>query len=98
MPYIEGETLRGKLNRETQCGVDEAVRITMQVADALDYAHRHGIIHKVAAAVAKSLAKLPADRFDSAKAFADALGTTKGSRRATEYLQNEESSGISAPT
>jgi tRNA A-37 threonylcarbamoyl transferase component Bud32 len=46
MPYIEGETLRGKLNRETQIGVDEAVRITTQVADALDYAHRHGVIHR----------------------------------------------------
>jgi len=46
MPYIEGETLRGKLNRETQLGIDEAVRITAQVADALDYAHRHGVIHR----------------------------------------------------
>jgi Tol biopolymer transport system component/tRNA A-37 threonylcarbamoyl transferase component Bud32 len=46
MPYIEGETLRGKLNRETQFSVDEAVRITTQVADALDYAHRHGVIHR----------------------------------------------------
>jgi len=46
MPYIEGETLRGKLNRETQFSVDEAVRIAAQVADALDYAHRHGVIHR----------------------------------------------------
>src|SRR6478609_4947839 len=46
MPYIEGETLRAKLDRETQFGVDEAVRITTQVADALDYAHRHGVIHR----------------------------------------------------
>src|SRR5690349_20068392 len=46
MPYIEGETLRGKLDRETQFSVDEAVRITTQVADALDYAHRHGVIHR----------------------------------------------------
>ncbi len=46
MPYIEGETLRDKLNRETQLGVDEAVRITREVADALDYAHRHGVIHR----------------------------------------------------
>jgi serine/threonine protein kinase len=46
MPYIEGETLRDKLNRETQFSVDEAVRITTQVADALDYAHRHGVIHR----------------------------------------------------
>jgi Tol biopolymer transport system component len=46
MPYIEGETLREKLNRETQLGVEEAVRITRDVADALDYAHRHGVIHR----------------------------------------------------
>jgi Tol biopolymer transport system component len=46
MPYIEGETLRDKLNRETQLGVEEAVRITREVADALDYAHRHGVIHR----------------------------------------------------
>ena len=46
MPYIEGETLRDKLNRETQLGIDEAVGITREVADALDYAHRHGVIHR----------------------------------------------------
>ncbi|HTR20211.1 MAG TPA: protein kinase [Gemmatimonadales bacterium] len=46
MPYIEGETVREKLNRETQFGIEEAVRITTQVADALDYAHRHGVIHR----------------------------------------------------
>ena len=46
MPFIDGETLRTKLDRETQFGIDEAVRITTQVADALDYAHRHGVIHR----------------------------------------------------
>jgi eukaryotic-like serine/threonine-protein kinase len=46
MPYIEGETLRGKLDRETQLGIDEAVGITVSLADALDYAHRHGVIHR----------------------------------------------------
>ncbi len=46
MPYIEGETIREKLNRETQFGIDEAVKITTEVADALDYAHRHGVIHR----------------------------------------------------
>ena len=45
MPFIDGETLRSKLDRETQLGIDEAVRITVAVADALDYAHRHGVIH-----------------------------------------------------
>jgi serine/threonine-protein kinase len=46
MPYIQGETLREKLNRETQLGVAEAVQIAREVADALDYAHRHGVIHR----------------------------------------------------
>jgi serine/threonine-protein kinase len=46
MPYIQGETLRAKLDREKQLGVEEAVRITREVADALDYAHRHGVIHR----------------------------------------------------
>ncbi len=46
MPYIQGETLRAKLDRETQLGIDEAVRITTNVADALDYAHRQGVVHR----------------------------------------------------
>jgi len=46
MPYVQGETLRTKLNRETQLGVEEAVKIASEVADALDYAHRHGVIHR----------------------------------------------------
>jgi tRNA A-37 threonylcarbamoyl transferase component Bud32 len=46
MPYIEGETLRARLDREKQLGVEEAVKITTEVADALDYAHRHGVIHR----------------------------------------------------
>ncbi len=46
MPYIQGETLRDKLDRETQLGVDEAVRITTDVADALHYAHTQGVIHR----------------------------------------------------
>ena len=46
MPYIEGETLRDKLNRETQLGIDEAVRITTEVADALHYAHGENVIHR----------------------------------------------------
>jgi serine/threonine-protein kinase len=46
MPYVEGETLREKLDRETQLSIEEAVRIATEVADALDYAHRHGVVHR----------------------------------------------------
>ncbi len=46
MPYVEGETIRDRLNREAQLGVDEAVRITTDVADALQHAHEHGVIHR----------------------------------------------------
>ena len=46
MPFIDGETLRDKLNRETQLSIDEAVRITTELADALDYAHRNQVIHR----------------------------------------------------
>jgi Tol biopolymer transport system component len=46
MPHIEGETLRDKLNRERQLGIDEVVKITSEVADALDYAHRQNVIHR----------------------------------------------------
>ena len=46
MPYVAGESLRARLNRERQLPVDEALRITCEVASALDHSHRHGIIHR----------------------------------------------------
>ncbi|HEX3927311.1 MAG TPA: WD40 repeat domain-containing serine/threonine protein kinase, partial [Gemmatimonadales bacterium] len=46
MPFVEGESLRDLLAREKQLPVDEAVRIAREVADALQYAHAHGIIHR----------------------------------------------------
>ena len=46
MPYVEGESLRDRLNREKQLPIEDAVRLTREVAGALDYAHRHGVIHR----------------------------------------------------
>jgi eukaryotic-like serine/threonine-protein kinase len=46
LPFVRGESLRDKLNREHQLGIEEAVAITRQVASALDYAHRHGVVHR----------------------------------------------------
>ncbi|HEX7121189.1 MAG TPA: protein kinase, partial [Gemmatimonadaceae bacterium] len=46
MPYVEGETLRARLERETQLPVDEALVIAREVADALSYAHAKGVVHR----------------------------------------------------
>ncbi len=46
MPFVEGESLRGRLTRERQLPVPDAVRIATEVASALDYAHRRGVIHR----------------------------------------------------
>jgi TolB-like protein/Tfp pilus assembly protein PilF len=46
MPYVEGGTLRGRLQQEKQLRVDDALRVTREVADALHYAHQQGVIHR----------------------------------------------------
>jgi hypothetical protein len=46
MPYVEGETLRGRLNRDKQLSIADAVRIASEAADALEYAHRRGVVHR----------------------------------------------------
>jgi len=46
MPFIEGESLRDRLTREKQLPVEDALRIAREAADALEYAHRHGVIHR----------------------------------------------------
>jgi eukaryotic-like serine/threonine-protein kinase len=46
MPYVEGESLRDRLTRQKQLPIDEALSIAREVADALGYAHAHGIVHR----------------------------------------------------
>ena len=46
MPYVEGESLRQRLSRERQLSLDDAVEIARDVAAALDYAHRQGVVHR----------------------------------------------------
>ena len=46
MPYVEGESLRGRLDREQQLPIGDAVRIATKVAGALEYAHGRGVIHR----------------------------------------------------
>ena len=45
-PYIEGDTLRDKIDREKQLSIEEALKITSDIAEALDHAHRHGVVHR----------------------------------------------------
>jgi len=46
MPYVEGETLRNRIDREKQLGVDDAVTLARAVAAALEYAHKQGVVHR----------------------------------------------------
>jgi serine/threonine-protein kinase len=46
MPFVEGESLRARLDREKQLPIDDAIQIATAVASALDYAHRRGVIHR----------------------------------------------------
>src|SRR5688572_17171199 len=46
MPYIAGESLRARLGRDGQLPVEEALRLAREVASALDYAHRQGVVHR----------------------------------------------------
>ena len=46
MPYVQGESLRSRLTRETQLPVADAIRIAAEIAAGLDYAHRQGVIHR----------------------------------------------------
>jgi tetratricopeptide (TPR) repeat protein len=46
MPFIDGETLRARLSREVELPVNEATRLTREIADALAYAHARGFVHR----------------------------------------------------
>jgi len=46
LPFVEGESLRARLDREKQLSMEDALRITREVADALSYAHSLGVVHR----------------------------------------------------
>jgi len=46
MPYVEGESLRDRLRRERTLPLEQAVRIAREAAQALHYAHEHGVVHR----------------------------------------------------
>ena len=46
MPYIEGESLRVRLDREKPLSIEASLRLTREIASALEYAHQHGVVHR----------------------------------------------------
>lgn len=46
MPFVKGESLRGRLEKERRLPVEDALQITREMADALAYAHKEGVIHR----------------------------------------------------
>ena len=46
MPYVDGESLRDRLDRERQLPLDQTITIAREVADALAYAHAHNVVHR----------------------------------------------------
>jgi TolB-like protein/tRNA A-37 threonylcarbamoyl transferase component Bud32 len=101
MPYVEGESLRQRLAREGQLPVHDAVRILREVADALAYAHAHGVMHrdiKPDNVMVSGRHALVTD-FGVAKAVSDAGGeklTTVGVAVGTPtYMSPEQATGES---
>src|SRR5215203_1087715 len=78
MPLVEGESLRARIARERQLPIDEALRYAREVADALSYAHAHGVVHrdiKPENILIESGHAVVSD-FGIAKAIAGGAGTT----------------------
>jgi len=46
MPFIEGDSLRARLSRDSQLPIEDSIAITQAVASALDFAHKHGVVHR----------------------------------------------------
>jgi len=93
MKYLEGESLADVIQRDGQLDLDRTVAIIHQVADALDYAHEHGVIHrdvKPANIMLDARGRVTVTDFGIAKAVQNASMTGSGSMMGTPYYMSPE--------
>ena len=100
MPFVEGESLRDRLERERQLGIDDAIRITCQIASALEYAHQANIVHRdikpeniLIEAGQAVLADFGIARAVTSAADTDALTRTGMSLGTPAYMSPEQAMG-----
>jgi serine/threonine-protein kinase len=100
MPFVEGESLRDRLDRQRQLGIDEAIRITCQIATALEYAHQANIVHRdikpeniLIEAGQAVLADFGIARAVTSAADSDALTRTGMSLGTPAYMSPEQAMG-----
>jgi serine/threonine-protein kinase len=99
MPYVEGESLRDRLDREKQLPIAEALRVTREAAQALEYAHQHSVIHRDIKPenilLTKDGSVLVAD-FGIARAIAGPENTTSTAGGSTQLTETGVSLGTPA--
>jgi len=98
MPYVEGESLRHRLDREGHLPLEDALEIARQVADALEYAHQHDVVHRDIKPenILLQAGQAVVSDFGIARAISEARGRVTGTGVAVgtpEYMSPEQASG-----
>jgi len=98
MPYVEGESLRHRLEREGHLPLEEALDIARQVADALEYAHQHDVVHRDIKPenILLQAGQAVVSDFGIARAISEARGRVTGTGTVVgtpEYMSPEQASG-----
>ena len=98
MPYVEGESLRHRLERQGPLPLEDALEITRQVADALEYAHQHDVVHRDIKPenILLQAGQAVVSDFGIARAISEARGRVTGTGVAVgtpDYMSPEQASG-----
>ena len=94
MPYVDGETLRARLTRDRPLPVADAVRLLRELADALAYAHAHGVVHRDLKAGERAALRRSCDR----RRFWNRESAARRDRRRREGCGRTTSRGIALGT